>query len=139
MPEKLKVLLVDDDPSWLEALSDILKRCGLRVEKVSSAVEAVKVFSKEKFQLIITDFAMPQMNGVELAKILRTKSNGIPIILMSGDKTIRTSKCVVQAGVDICIDKSDNLEEVLKRIERLIHRSLSLQEKTRQGSENVQS
>lgn len=125
MSEKLKILLIDDESCWLEVLSDILKRWGFRVTAVGSASEAIRVFSEEKFELVITDFDMPGMNGVELTKNLRNLSTAIPVILMSGDEMIRTSYYAKQAGITAYIDKSNSLDRIRKCIESVVRRPIT--------------
>lgn len=129
--EQLKILLVDDEPYWLETLSDILKRWGFGVKTVSSAFEAMKVFVEEEFGLVLTDFEMPQMNGVELTRSLRNLSATIPVILMSGDETAGASYYARQVGVNAYINKSSNPDEIRKCIESVLRKPLSSFKKSR--------
>ncbi|KPJ49467.1 hypothetical protein AMJ40_05425 [candidate division TA06 bacterium DG_26] len=128
---ELNVLLVDDEPSWLESLSAVLGRCGVSVKMVQSAVEALRAFREEIFELIITDFEMPGMNGLELARELRSLCCTAPIILMTGDKDIRSSRSVTGAGITACIDKSENLDEMLRSIERLSRKPIALRRRVK--------
>lgn len=125
MSQNLKILLIDDEPYWLETLSDIFKRWGLELAVAQNGVDAIRCFSEEQFDLIITDFDMPGMNGIELTRSLRNLTTGIPVILMSGDDTIRASRYAKEAGINAYISKSDNPDEIRKCIEKVMKMSLT--------------
>ncbi len=125
MCQDLKILLIDDEPYWLETLSDIFKRWGLKLTVARNGVDAIRCFPEERFGLVITDFDMPGMNGIELTRNLRNLTTGIPVILMSGDDTIRTSRYAKEAGINAYISKSDNPDEIRKCIERVMNMSLT--------------
>lgn len=81
-----KILLVDDDEALLETTHRLIKNCGCEVLAFTSATEAIKCFESapEKISLLVTDVIMPEMNGVELANLLRSKNPKLEIILISG-------------------------------------------------------
>ena len=82
-----RVLVVDDDPMILQLVGTTLKRAGYQVETATSAAEALKCFGKEggkPFRLVLSDVAMPRMDGLELAYRLQTQDVGVNILFMSG-------------------------------------------------------
>ena len=79
-----KVLLVDDNLNGILARQSVLEELGYIVLAARSGVEALKLVDEQKFDLIITDFKMPSMNGQELIAHLRQKGIQTPIILLSG-------------------------------------------------------
>ena len=101
------VLLVDDEPAVLNIGTRILERLGYTVESELNPVEAVKRFetSPTKYQLVITDFAMPQMDGAELARQLWKVRPGIPIILCTGYGGSITPDAARQMGFNRMISK----------------------------------
>jgi len=125
MPKQPKILLVDDEPYWLEILSDILTRWGFRVKTASSASAALSVLLEEEFQLVITDFEMPWMNGLELTRRLKNLAAATPVILMSGDETVINSRDVRQMGPDAYVNKSIDPDEIRKCIDDVLHKPLS--------------
>lgn len=80
------VLVVDDDKIVLEITSTLLSNLGYRVLKAMDGVEAVEVFQrhKDEIRFVLSDFAMPRMNGLETIHALRKIVPDIPVILVSG-------------------------------------------------------
>ena len=68
-----RVLIVDDTESWQDILKYLLHSFGLQTEVVSSGEEAIKLLEHETFNIVFIDWNMPQMNGIEVVKILREK------------------------------------------------------------------
>ncbi len=80
---KVRILIVDDQPEFLEALSRRLKRRNIDFVAVKSGFEAIEAAEKEKFDLILLDVKMPDMNGVETYRRLMASIRTCPIIFMS--------------------------------------------------------
>jgi PAS domain S-box-containing protein len=82
---RLCVLVVDDDSLVLTSTCLLLEDLGHRVVSATSGAQALEVFDAESaIDLVITDMAMPQMNGAQLAQAIRTKKPDLPIILATG-------------------------------------------------------
>jgi CheY-like chemotaxis protein len=81
---RLKVLAVDDDALVLMNTSAMLVDMGHEVTEAYSALEALRAFEANGFDLVITDHAMPQMTGAQLAAELRSRHPGVPILLATG-------------------------------------------------------
>jgi CheY-like chemotaxis protein len=82
----MNILIVDDDLTQLETLRRGLRSKGYNVLEASSGMEALNVFEdtkKNEIHLILADYVMPEMNGVELLKKIREKSNSLPVIIMT--------------------------------------------------------
>jgi CheY-like chemotaxis protein len=80
------LLLVDDEPLVIRVEQEILEGFGYHVVACSSPVEAREIFedNPSRFNLVITDYAMPNMSGLELASSLKETSPDIPILLCTG-------------------------------------------------------
>ena len=83
------ILVVDDNPTNRRILQLQLEQWNLVPVLASSAAEALKMLDDRGFELVITDMQMPEMDGVQLAELIRVKSKLLPIILLSsvGDET----------------------------------------------------
>lgn len=80
----LSVLLVDDEPALLEMLVQIAQRSqDIRIFPVKSAKEALKTLSEQSFDVIITDYSMPEMDGIALITKIRANNDLTPVILFS--------------------------------------------------------
>jgi PAS domain S-box-containing protein len=82
--KRLVILAVDDDNLVLMNTTALLEDLGHQVFEAVSAKEAISVLSREKVDLIITDQAMPQMTGLQLARVIRAERAYLPIILATG-------------------------------------------------------
>lgn len=78
------VLLVDDNKSGLGARKTILEELGLRVTTAAGGEDALEQFSKAAFDLVVTDYRMARMNGVELVRRIRGLQPDIPVVMLSG-------------------------------------------------------
>lgn len=90
MPDKspeandFHILIVDDEPSVREIVSELIKGLGYRVTVASSGQEALQSLSNERADLLITDLMMPQMNGWQLLKITKQRYPDMPVIVLTG-------------------------------------------------------
>jgi two-component system, NtrC family, response regulator HydG len=78
-----RILLVDDNDHGLVARKTVLEEHGYQVEIAKAAHQAVKVFGNRHFDIVITDYRMPEMNGLELITKIRGIRESVPIILIS--------------------------------------------------------
>jgi CheY-like chemotaxis protein len=78
------MLLVDDDESCLDATQTLLQRLGHRCVTANSAAEALRICEQAEPALVVTDLAMPGMDGVCLARRLRARFPNLPLILVTG-------------------------------------------------------
>jgi len=78
-----KILVVDGNEMLCRLACEILQTEGYRAVPASSGTEALQAFEKEDFDLLVTDFVMPGMSGVELARAIHDKTPGFPVIVMT--------------------------------------------------------
>lgn len=116
------ILLVDDEAVQLETLKRGLKIRGYRVLEAACGKKALSIIEgPEKVDIVITDFAMPEMNGMELLKKIRSVNANLPVIMMTAysDKDLE-----VQAIRNECVgflDKPFELHELMAAIEKNIN------------------
>lgn len=77
------ILVVDDNELLCRVACDILRVEGYRAVPAMNAADALAAFENEEFDLLVTDFRMPGMSGLELARAIRNKNPQFPIIVMS--------------------------------------------------------
>jgi DNA-binding NtrC family response regulator len=87
MRENLHTLIVDDDPRMAKTLLDILRVKGYEAELAHSGPEALEKVNKGRFDCVLTDIKMPQMNGVELYKAIKAEQPDLPVVLMTAYST----------------------------------------------------
>lgn len=122
--KKLKILIADDDEDILRVLAKRLTDAGYDVVKARDGKEAVEYAHKEKPDVTIMDVTMPQMNGFEAAKELRSKLETavIPIILLTGRQDKESELKGIDAGADDYITKPFDSDKLLARIKMLLRR-----------------
>src|SRR5437660_197475 len=79
-----RILLVDDNVHGLSARKQVLEELGHRIATAANGPDALEQFAHHKFDLVVTDYKMPRMDGRELIVRLRKQSPELPIILISG-------------------------------------------------------
>lgn len=116
----LKIMLVDDDPTYLELLSLYLTNDGWEVAAFSSGREALGQVRRIRPDLILLDMEMPDLSGFDLARLLKQdpKSRNIPILATAALSPPRAGECLA-AGCDDYIVKPFKYEELRKRLSRL--------------------
>jgi len=102
----MKILIVDDSVTMLRIIENTLKRIGMKdIEKAINGVEAFYKYKSDKFDLIITDWNMPEMNGYELVKKIRLTNKDIPIIMITTEGGKKEVIKALKAGVNNYIVK----------------------------------
>ncbi len=114
------ILLVDDNRNGIVARSAVLRSIGYEVVTAGSAEEALELVEHHSVDLLVTDFRMPAMDGVELIRALRARNFEKPIILLTGfaEKLGFTEDIT---GANMVIQKSANEVQILSRgVKRLL-------------------
>jgi len=85
LPDKVpEILLVDDNRQGLIARRSLLQELGYSISTANSGEEALELFTTRRFDIIVTDFKMPRMDGIELIRRIRGSQSDARIILLSG-------------------------------------------------------
>jgi CheY-like chemotaxis protein len=79
-----EILLVDDNRQGLIARKSLLQELGYNISTATNGDEALELFSTQNFDVVVTDFKMPRMDGIELIKRIRSTQSNVRIILLSG-------------------------------------------------------
>jgi DNA-binding NtrC family response regulator len=82
-----RVLVVEDDGRVLGALCDYLEELGYAPEPAANGTEAMAWFEKEPFRLVVADYKMPGVNGLEVVKLMRRRDPALPVLMVSGYAT----------------------------------------------------
>jgi EAL domain-containing protein (putative c-di-GMP-specific phosphodiesterase class I)/DNA-binding NarL/FixJ family response regulator len=92
------VLVVDDDAPVRFVLRETLAMAGCRVEDAASGEQALELLGSRTFDAVVSDIAMPGMNGVELLRRIRERDLDVPVILLTGRPSLETAVEAVEAG-----------------------------------------
>ena len=119
---KRKIIIAEDSASIREAIAFGLEEAGYDVEKAENGLDAFKKFNGSKIDLLLTDFHMPEMNGVELIKNVRsiTAYRNIPIVVLTTENQKELILQAKQAGGTGWLAKPFSMEKLVQIIRRLI-------------------
>jgi two-component system KDP operon response regulator KdpE len=120
MPDR--ILVVDDEPQITRVLRAALSTQRYDVRTANDPQEALRVFAEWNPDLLITDLAMPEMNGIELARIVRRSSN-TPIIVLSVRDQDQAKVEALDAGADDYVTKPFSTQELLARVRAHLRRA----------------
>jgi CheY-like chemotaxis protein len=112
------ILFVDDHEVLARLTCEILRQQGYRAEPAYTASDALAIFDREKFDLLVTDYRMEEMNGLQLAGLIRQKAPDIPIIVVTGYSAIKGS-----GEVDAWIEEQDMFPALIDQIILLLGES----------------
>jgi CheY-like chemotaxis protein len=118
------ILLIDDNRDGLLVRRSLLEEVGCRVKIAINGEEGLKLFEAEKFDVVVTDYRMPRMNGAEVIVRIRKLDPNARVILLSGfvDPLGLTEQ---NTGADAVIAKSSNEPAHLVRsVKRLVNRAV---------------
>jgi CheY-like chemotaxis protein len=113
------VLVVDDDPDVLSILSAYLQRCGYQVRSAATAAEGLAAVTQSTPDVVISDIAMPEMDGIELCRALRARNSKMPVILMSGHASAIEPDRIRKAGATALLAKPFTMKEVVELLRNL--------------------
>jgi len=111
-----KVLLVDDEEDFLEAMAERMRARDMEVTTASSASEAFKKMESETFDAIVLDFQMPEMDGMEALKSIKAKRPESQIILLTGFATVEKGVQAMKEGAADFLEKPADLEVLSQKI-----------------------
>jgi DNA-binding NtrC family response regulator len=110
-----KILLIDDQPDILEVLTEILEILGHEAVAITSGFNLDKKFQTGDFDIVITDYQMPDMTGIDIAKKVKTSYPSAKVYIISGYHQLLSDEKMKEYGICGLLNKPFDIEE-LKRI-----------------------
>ncbi|MEA1915412.1 MAG: response regulator transcription factor [Campylobacterota bacterium] len=119
----MKILLLEDDQLFCETLVDFLQECEYKVDVATQGQEVLDKTFKCNYDLYILDINVPQINGLELLKLLRQSDDVTPAIFLTSYKDQETLLRGFECGADDYLRKPVDLDELSFRIQSLLRRN----------------
>jgi len=118
---KKKILIIDDDVSLCDELSEILSGEGYSVNAASDTENAQRFIRKNSYDLYILDYKMQGMTGIDLLKIIKEQRSACPVLLITGRPAIESLLEAenLSGAVAGILNKPFNIEELLYKIRNL--------------------
>ncbi|MBD3182555.1 response regulator [Candidatus Poribacteria bacterium] len=110
-----KVLLIDDDPDCLDAVNQILQRAGYKTFTISDGRLASQIVTEHKINLVVVDYNMPEINGLQVINEIKKARQDIPVLLMTAEPSDELKIKSAKAGAFGFIPKPINIP-IFKRI-----------------------
>lgn len=115
--ESVAVLVVDDDPHFLEFLGDSLKSKGYAPLKAQSFEEALALMKTHPVRFAVVDIGLPGSSGIELARRLKAENPHLPVVLVTGRSLLDMEEALGDDQIDMLLKKPIPLEELYQAIE----------------------
>ena len=125
---KSKVLIVDDDLDALEMMQDLFETKGYISITARNGLEALEAIKNQEPDIILSDIRMPEMDGMQLLRVLTKDYPHIPVIMITAHGTIKTAVEAMKIGAKDYILKPLSLDEILTKVERITQLSNLIKE-----------
>jgi two-component system OmpR family response regulator len=130
-PEGARVLVVDDEPSIVDAISMTLRHQGFCVEAAETGKDALAAVTRWRPDVIVLDVMLPDVDGFEVARRLSADNEPVPILFLSAlDNTEDKVRGLTIGGYDY-VTKPFSLEELIARLRNILRRAGALQDEPR--------
>lgn len=122
----MRILVVEDDTTLGRALQEFLTSQGYAVDWLGSGSEAVNALSAHHYDLLVLDLNLPDMDGLEILKTMRSHENGMPVLLLTARDGLSDRVAGLDAGADDYLTKPFELAELAARVRALGRRQTGL-------------
>lgn len=116
-----RILLVDDESSLLRAYRRSLLGAGFQVETAGDGASAVRTFEQGTFHAVVSDIAMPHMDGVQMLRAIREHDLDVPVILVTGEPSVETAIQALDYGALRYLVKPVENQTLLEAVEQAVH------------------
>ncbi len=123
MNQLQRILVVEDEPSLGDTIKLNLELEGYKAHLVTDGKTALKTFKSERFNLIVLDVMLPELDGFSVCEAIRLENSNIPILFLTAKNASQDRVNGLKLGADDYLTKPFNLEEFLLRIQNLLKRS----------------
>lgn len=115
-----RILIVDDDEELLALLGAQLREKGYEVVAAVNGARALEAFGRKTLDVVLLDYRLPDIDGMSLLRILRTREPGVRVVMMSGVLSLDLAEVVIDAGACDLVGKPVDFG----RLERAIRKTL---------------
>jgi CheY-like chemotaxis protein len=114
------VLVVDDDEILLPLVGEMIARMGFKATIASNAIEALALLKAHHFDIVLTDFQMPQMDGFALAERIKKTTPDLPVVMMTGMRGSKIEDMLKSGLIDEIILKPFSIHAMKRVLEYLM-------------------
>jgi two-component system response regulator RegX3 len=136
MPESTTVLVVEDEDSFIDALTVGLAREGFRVQVARDGAQALDLFDAVRPDIVLLDVMLPKVSGIDVCRAIRAKSK-VPIIMVTAKASEIDTVVGLEVGADDYVSKPYRLRELVARMRAVLRRAPGLVEVDEAASAEV--
>jgi DNA-binding response OmpR family regulator len=122
MTDRGRVLLADDEETFLNSTADLLRREGYDCTTVDSGDAALARISDHEYDLLITDLEMPGNTDLQLVRLIAEKSGGLPVIILTGYPSVRSAVSCIELPVAAYLTKPVEFDRLLEKVDGAVAR-----------------
>lgn len=124
-----KVLLIDDEEEFLSTLSERMEIRGMEVSTAATAQNAVAALDSNEYDAIVLDLQMPDMNGIEMLKIIKKNHPEMQVILLTGQATLEAGIEAMKLGAMDFMEKPADINSLTEKIKKAQAKKMVIVEK----------
>src|SRR4249919_2794784 len=118
-----RILVVDDEPSITDAVSTALRYEGYQVEEAANGRDALAAVTREEPALVVLDWMLPDISGVEVGRRLRERGFKTAILFLTAKDAVEDKVEALRAGGDDYVTKPFSLAEIVARVQAVLRRT----------------
>jgi two-component system OmpR family response regulator len=118
-----RILVVDDEPSIVDAVATALRYEGFEVEEAASGLEALSAATREEPALVVLDWMLPDIEGIEVGRRLRERGFKTAILFLTAKDAVANKVDALRAGGDDYVTKPFSLAELVARVQAILRRT----------------
>ncbi len=122
MPEKVRILVLDDDRGHAEATSETLERSGYSVSIATSGAEGIRLLEEEAFDLVVSDLVMRDHSGIDVVRKVKARSPETEVIVITGYPSYETALEALNEGAYDYLDKPIDLNVLRAKIRKALEK-----------------
>jgi CheY-like chemotaxis protein len=115
-----RIALIDDDRSWLEVLSEYLQRKGFRVYTATGATEGLAMLREHSIPLVVCDYDMPGMDGLELIRTLHQQRANVGILMVSNQEDPGLVNRAMAEGARGFLPKTSSPTQLVRKLRQIL-------------------
>jgi len=120
-----RILVVDDEPSIVDAVATALRYEGFEVEEATAGREALKAVAEREPDLVVLDWMLPDLEGIEVGRRIRDRGFKSAILFLTAKDAVENKVEALRAGGDDYVTKPFSLAEIVARVQAILRRTQS--------------
>ena len=123
LAESPSVLITDDSASWRQVVEEVLTRAGFLTAQAACGEEAIEVVQRQRIDIVLIDFHMPRLDGVQTLRIIRSQGSWQPAVMMTAHPEEVPAEEVQALRVESILEKPADRRVIVTTITRIVRKA----------------